>query len=400
MPECRSRPCCAFRHGVCGDGPHRRPGRGLRSQSCRPPSPSDSCSPTTIPSTARAWSTRSPSAPSSCFSPRARTGGPRATRSSPSAPTRPARRPDARPRRHRGPRSGARGRLPHAGAVPLGLRGRGARAPGPSAGAAGYLSKDTDRDEIADAIVSAVAGELVVSAALPGALMGHLRREGERRERFGPRERQVMRLTAQGLSGPEIADALGIGPGRSRPTFSASTGSSTSPTAPRWSPRRCAGAWSRDRGAQCHPRRGPGAGPRGGARARRTRPAAARGPGARVLARGGRPAARRARPVRLRGLRRRVAGRRRGGARPVAAGPFAVADVLLLVLLLRRRAERRPTCASPSPSRSSSRRSSPGHVGPRASRRCRLPDSSPRRWRARPSTTRCPRGWSRCTPST
>ncbi len=81
-----------------------------------------------------------------------------------------------------------------------------------SAGAAGYLSKDTDRDEIADAIVTAVAGELVVSAALPGALMGHLRREGERRERFAPRERQVMRLTAQGLSGPEIADALGIGP--------------------------------------------------------------------------------------------------------------------------------------------------------------------------------------------
>jgi two-component system, NarL family, nitrate/nitrite response regulator NarL len=80
-----------------------------------------------------------------------------------------------------------------------------------SAGAAGYLSKDTDRDEICDAIVEAVAGQLVVSPALPGALMGHMRREHERSERFGPREREVMRLTAQGLSGPEIAEALGIG---------------------------------------------------------------------------------------------------------------------------------------------------------------------------------------------
>jgi two-component system, NarL family, nitrate/nitrite response regulator NarL len=80
-----------------------------------------------------------------------------------------------------------------------------------SAGASGYLSKDTDRDEICDALLTVLGGELVVSPALPGALLGHLRRENERRERFAPREREVMRLTAQGLSGPEIADALGIG---------------------------------------------------------------------------------------------------------------------------------------------------------------------------------------------
>jgi two-component system nitrate/nitrite response regulator NarL len=80
-----------------------------------------------------------------------------------------------------------------------------------SAGAAGYLSKETDRDEICDAIVRAVAGELVVSESLPAALVGHLRVQGAPQQRFGPREREVMRLTAQGLSGPEIAVRLGIG---------------------------------------------------------------------------------------------------------------------------------------------------------------------------------------------
>jgi two-component system nitrate/nitrite response regulator NarL len=81
-----------------------------------------------------------------------------------------------------------------------------------SSGAAGYLSKETDRDEICDALVTAANGELVISSTLPAALMGHMRREHQRAERFGAREREVMRLTAQGLSAPEIAEHLGIGP--------------------------------------------------------------------------------------------------------------------------------------------------------------------------------------------
>jgi two-component system nitrate/nitrite response regulator NarL len=81
-----------------------------------------------------------------------------------------------------------------------------------SAGAAGYLSKETDRDEICDAIMRAAAGELVVSRSLPAALLDHLRGQGAPQQRFGPREREVMRLTAQGLSGPDIATRLGIGP--------------------------------------------------------------------------------------------------------------------------------------------------------------------------------------------
>ena len=81
-----------------------------------------------------------------------------------------------------------------------------------SSGAVGYLSKETDRDEICDALVAAASGALVVSPTLPAALMDHMRRAHQPRERFGSREREVMRLTAQGLSAPEIADHLGIGP--------------------------------------------------------------------------------------------------------------------------------------------------------------------------------------------
>jgi len=80
-----------------------------------------------------------------------------------------------------------------------------------TAGAAGYLSKETDRDEICDAILRAVRGELVVSSKLPAALVSHMRLQGAPGSRFGAREREVMRLTAQGLSGPEIAERLGIG---------------------------------------------------------------------------------------------------------------------------------------------------------------------------------------------
>lgn len=81
-----------------------------------------------------------------------------------------------------------------------------------SAGAAGYLSKETDRTEICDAVVTAGDGELVVSPNLPGVLVEYMHRRAETaKPRLGDREREVMRLTAEGLSAPEIAEALGIG---------------------------------------------------------------------------------------------------------------------------------------------------------------------------------------------
>ena len=81
-----------------------------------------------------------------------------------------------------------------------------------TAGAAGYLSKETDRDEICDAIASAVDGEIVVSPNLPGVLVEYLhRRSDTAKPRLGGRELEVLRLTAEGLSAPEIAETLGIG---------------------------------------------------------------------------------------------------------------------------------------------------------------------------------------------
>jgi two-component system, NarL family, nitrate/nitrite response regulator NarL len=80
-----------------------------------------------------------------------------------------------------------------------------------TSGAAGYLSKETDRDEVADAIVAAVGGDIVLSPSLNGGFLSHLRREREpRRPVLAPREREILTLTAQGLSGPEIALRLGI----------------------------------------------------------------------------------------------------------------------------------------------------------------------------------------------
>jgi two-component system nitrate/nitrite response regulator NarL len=81
-----------------------------------------------------------------------------------------------------------------------------------TAGATGYLSKETDRTEICDAIVSAVDGEIVVSPNLPGVLVEYLHRRSDvGKPRLGGRELEVLRLTAEGLSAPEIAETLGIG---------------------------------------------------------------------------------------------------------------------------------------------------------------------------------------------
>jgi len=81
-----------------------------------------------------------------------------------------------------------------------------------TAGAAGYLSKETDRTEICNAIASALDGEVIVSPTLPGVLVEYLhRRSDPRQPKLGEREREVLRLTAEGLSAPEIAETLGIG---------------------------------------------------------------------------------------------------------------------------------------------------------------------------------------------
>src|SRR3954467_11703559 len=78
-----------------------------------------------------------------------------------------------------------------------------------SAGAAGYLSKETDRTEICDAVVGAAGGELVVSPSLPGVLVAYMhRRADSSKPRLGEREHEVMRLTAEGPRPPRTTAPL------------------------------------------------------------------------------------------------------------------------------------------------------------------------------------------------
>jgi two-component system nitrate/nitrite response regulator NarL len=81
------------------------------------------------------------------------------------------------------------------------------------AGAAGYISKDAEADVICRAVVAIARGELVFD---PGARTGIAReirlRVRDDRPVLTPREREILALTADGLSGPSIAWKLGISP--------------------------------------------------------------------------------------------------------------------------------------------------------------------------------------------
>ncbi|MEZ0092293.1 response regulator [Streptacidiphilus sp. EB129] len=80
-------------------------------------------------------------------------------------------------------------------------------------GAAGYLLKDSSRDEIVDAVAQAAAGRSVVPPHLTDGLAAEIR---ARRELDGPvlsaREHEVLELFAQGRSVPEAAAALFLSP--------------------------------------------------------------------------------------------------------------------------------------------------------------------------------------------
>jgi len=80
-------------------------------------------------------------------------------------------------------------------------------------GATGYLVKDADRESICDAVEAIARGEAVLAPVAQTALAHGLRaREGAARPAISPRERQVLLLTAEGLSGPEIGRRLHLSP--------------------------------------------------------------------------------------------------------------------------------------------------------------------------------------------
>ena len=77
-----------------------------------------------------------------------------------------------------------------------------------AAGAAGYLTKDTDSDEITRAVRAVAAGETYVSPTLASYL---LRAESPARYSLTERERDVLGLLAAGETDQDIAAQLFIG---------------------------------------------------------------------------------------------------------------------------------------------------------------------------------------------
>ena len=78
-----------------------------------------------------------------------------------------------------------------------------------AAGAAGYLSKEMDRDAILDAVVAAARGEVVLSPDVQTGVAREIRRrETLRRPHLTARELEILALAAQGSSTPQIAGTL------------------------------------------------------------------------------------------------------------------------------------------------------------------------------------------------
>jgi DNA-binding NarL/FixJ family response regulator len=85
------------------------------------------------------------------------------------------------------------------------------------AGVAGYVLKESGLDELARAIRAAADGERYVSPSLRGeeAAARERQAEGEAADSYEAlteREREVLRLTAEGCSGGEVAERLFISP--------------------------------------------------------------------------------------------------------------------------------------------------------------------------------------------
>jgi two-component system, NarL family, nitrate/nitrite response regulator NarL len=76
-------------------------------------------------------------------------------------------------------------------------------------GALGYLSKLADRDAVVDAVAAVHRGETVLSPEFQHGLVGELhRRQTDTRPVLTAREREVLVLTAEGNSAPEIGQQL------------------------------------------------------------------------------------------------------------------------------------------------------------------------------------------------
>lgn len=76
------------------------------------------------------------------------------------------------------------------------------------AGATGYLLKDTPREDLVAAVRAVAAGETVLGPSVARRLVHGLRNAGER---LTPRELEVLRAVARGLSNAQVGAELFIG---------------------------------------------------------------------------------------------------------------------------------------------------------------------------------------------
>lgn len=80
-------------------------------------------------------------------------------------------------------------------------------------GAAGFLPKESTRSELVNAVLSCAKGRDVISPDLAAGLAGEIRRRNEPDAPvLSPREREVLKLIANGRSVPAIAKELYLAP--------------------------------------------------------------------------------------------------------------------------------------------------------------------------------------------
>ncbi|MCV7195228.1 response regulator transcription factor [Mycobacterium angelicum] len=80
-------------------------------------------------------------------------------------------------------------------------------------GASGYLTKESDSDEIVNAVVICAKGNTYLPSGVAGGLAGEVkRRAGGERTLLTEREAQVVAMMADGLSVPQIASRLHLAP--------------------------------------------------------------------------------------------------------------------------------------------------------------------------------------------
>lgn len=81
-------------------------------------------------------------------------------------------------------------------------------------GAKGYLSKEASRQEICEAILTVARGGTALAAAVQAGLASEIqqRERSDGRPDLTPRESEVLRMIAEGLSAPQIARQIQLSP--------------------------------------------------------------------------------------------------------------------------------------------------------------------------------------------